>query len=82
MSGIKRIPTAFSYSSAVVAGDTVFLGLNRGFGDHFADQLESAFDSLKETLAELELTFESLVKVQVWLKLQKKWEWENRRIIM
>lgn len=68
MSDIKRIPTPYSYSSAVVAGDYVFLGLHRGFGDVFSDQLENTFDQLKVTLAELELTFENLVKVQVWLK--------------
>jgi 2-iminobutanoate/2-iminopropanoate deaminase len=68
MSSIKRIPTPYSYSSAVVAGDHVFLGLHRGFGDSFSEQFESTFDHLKGTLAELGLTLENLVKVNVWLK--------------
>jgi 2-iminobutanoate/2-iminopropanoate deaminase len=68
MSGIKHIPTPFSYSSAVVAGDYVFLGLHRGFGDSFSGQLESVFDGLTKTLAELGLTLDHIVKVQVWLK--------------
>jgi 2-iminobutanoate/2-iminopropanoate deaminase len=68
MPEIKRIPTPYSYSSAVVAGDYVFIGLHRGFGDSFSDQFESVFDHLKGTLAELGLTLESLVKITVWLK--------------
>ena len=68
MSTIQRIPTPYSYSSAVVAGDCVFLGLHRGFGETFADQFESAFVALKATLAELGLTVENLVKINVWLK--------------
>ncbi len=68
MSQLKRISTPFSYSSAVLAGDLVFLGLHRGFGDSFPEQLESTFDNLRETLSELGLTLESVVKVNVWLK--------------
>ena len=68
MSGIKRIPTPYSYSSAVVAGDYAFIGLHRGFGDRFADQVESAFGFLKETMAEIGIPFENIVKVSVWLK--------------
>jgi len=68
MSGIKRIPTPYSYSSAVVAGDYVFLGLHRGFGESFAVQLESAFKHISETLGKLGLGLENLVKVNVWLK--------------
>jgi 2-iminobutanoate/2-iminopropanoate deaminase len=68
MSEIKRISTPYSYSSAVVAGDYAFIGLHRGFGDSFSDQLKSAFEFLKETLAELGLPLENLVKVNVWLK--------------
>jgi 2-iminobutanoate/2-iminopropanoate deaminase len=51
-----------------VAGDYVFLGLHRGFGDSFSDQLESVFDGLKQTLADLGMTLDHIVKVQVWLK--------------
>ncbi|MCB0081555.1 MAG: RidA family protein, partial [Caldilineaceae bacterium] len=68
MSSIQHIPTPFSYSSAVVAGDTVFLGLHRGFGETFAEQFESAFAALNATLAKLGLTVENLVKINVWLK--------------
>lgn len=68
MPDVKRIPTPYSYSSAVVAGDTVFLGLHRGFGDSFTAQLESVFDALARTLAGLDLALEHLVKVNVWLK--------------
>jgi 2-iminobutanoate/2-iminopropanoate deaminase len=68
MSTLKRIATPYSYSSAVVAGDYVFLGLHRGFGERFSDQLEDAMTRIKATLAELGLTLENLVKVNVWLK--------------
>lgn len=68
MAMIQRIPTPYSYLSAVVAGDCVFLGLHRGFGATFADQFEGAFVALKATLAELGLTVDNLVKVNVWLK--------------
>jgi 2-iminobutanoate/2-iminopropanoate deaminase len=68
MSSIKRVPTPFSYSSAVVAGDYAFLGLHRGSGDTFAAQLEDTFSGLQRTLAGLGLTLNSMVKVNVWLK--------------
>jgi 2-iminobutanoate/2-iminopropanoate deaminase len=68
MSDVKRVSTRFTYASAVAAGDYVFLGLHRGFGDSFAAQLEDAFDHLEETLGELGLGLESLVKVNVWLE--------------
>ena len=68
MSGITRIPTPYSYSSAVAAGDFVFLGLHRGFGDDFPSQFEDVFEGLKRTLAGVGLTPEHLVKVNVWLK--------------
>jgi 2-iminobutanoate/2-iminopropanoate deaminase len=68
MDKIKRIATPFSYSNAVVSGDYAFIGLHRGFGDSFTGQLDSAFESLKDTLGELGLPLENLVKVNVWLK--------------
>lgn len=68
MSMIKRIPTPFSYASAVVAGDYVFLGLHRGFGATFTEQHEDVFKLLEKTLAGLGLTLAHLVKVNVWLK--------------
>jgi 2-iminobutanoate/2-iminopropanoate deaminase len=68
MSTITRITTPHSYSLAVAAGDFVFLGLHRGFGDNFSAQLASVFEGLQKTLVEYDLTLESLVKVNVWLK--------------
>ena len=68
MPAIQRIPTPHSYSSAVVAGDTVYLGLHRGFGASFAEQHENVFEHLRNTLAELGLTLANLVQVNVWLK--------------
>ena len=68
MTELKRITTPYSYSSAVEAGDFVFLGLHRGFGDDFTTQLDDIFSNLKKTLAEFDLTLAYLVKVNVRLK--------------
>jgi 2-iminobutanoate/2-iminopropanoate deaminase len=68
MTGLKRVPTPHSYSTAVAAGDFVFLGLHRGWGDDFTTQFDDTFSHLKKTLAEFELTLEHLVKVNVRLK--------------
>jgi 2-iminobutanoate/2-iminopropanoate deaminase len=68
MSNVKRVTTPYSYSSAVLAGDYVFVGLHRGFGDTFGQQLDGVFAGLKTTLGELGLTLDNLVKVNVWLK--------------
>ncbi len=68
MTPIRYIPTPYSYSSAVAAGDFVFLGLHRGFGDTFGEQLESAFGELGQTLAQFDLELSSIVKINVWLK--------------
>jgi 2-iminobutanoate/2-iminopropanoate deaminase len=68
MADVQRVRTPFSYSAAVVAGDTVYLGLHRGFGETFADQLRSTFDALAATLDGLGLATASLVKVTVWLR--------------
>jgi 2-iminobutanoate/2-iminopropanoate deaminase len=65
---LKRITTPYSYSLAVAAGDFVFLGLHRGFGDDFAMQFDDTFKHLKKTLAEFDLTLAHLVRVNVWLK--------------
>jgi len=35
ISPIQYLPTPYSYSSALKAGDFVFLGLHRGAGDNF-----------------------------------------------
>jgi len=68
MPAITHVPTPYSYSTAVAAGDFVYLGLHRGFGDTFAEQLASTFDYLQRTLAECDLALDSLVKVNVWLR--------------
>ena len=68
MTEIKYVTTPFSYASAVAAGDYVFLGLHRGFGDTFAEQLRSTFDGLEKTLADLDLPLARIVKASVWLK--------------
>ena len=68
MTAITHVPTPYSYSTAVAAGEFVYLGLHRGFGDTFAEQLASTFDYLQRTLAEFDLALDSLVKVNVWLR--------------
>jgi 2-iminobutanoate/2-iminopropanoate deaminase len=68
MTELKRITTPFSYSLAVEAGDYVFLGIHRGFGDTFTEQFHDVFKYLKQTLAEFDLTLADIVKVNVWLK--------------
>jgi 2-iminobutanoate/2-iminopropanoate deaminase len=68
MSKIKRIPTPYSYSAAVVAGNQVYLGLHRGFADDFTGQCESTLEGIRNTLSQLGLGLDSLVKVNVWLK--------------
>lgn len=65
---ITRISTPFSYSSAVVAGDYVFLGLHRGFGETFTQQIHNTFSNLKESLSKCNLPLEAIVKVNVYLK--------------
>ncbi|WP_379130981.1 RidA family protein [Paenibacillus sp. sgz500958] len=65
---ITRVTTPFSYSSAVVAGEYVFIGLHRGFGDNFTQQIHSAFAELKKTLEQCSISLEQIVKVNVHLK--------------
>lgn len=65
---ITRISTPYSYSSAVVAGDYVYLGLHRGFGENFTEQIHNTLLNLKRTLSECGMSLESLVKVNVYLK--------------
>lgn len=65
---MKRITTPYSYSAAVEAGDTVYLGLHRGSGETFREQIESVFGNLEKTLSSLGLRLDQLVKVNVWLK--------------
>jgi 2-iminobutanoate/2-iminopropanoate deaminase len=68
MNDLKRVTTPYSYSSAVAAGDFVFIGLHRGFGDDFPTQFNDTFSYLKKTLGEFNLTLKDLVKVNVWLR--------------
>ena len=68
MLGVERVPTPWSYSQAVAAGDYVFLALHRGAGSDFATQFDGAIEALSETLATFRLTLGELVKVHVWLK--------------
>jgi 2-iminobutanoate/2-iminopropanoate deaminase len=68
MTGLKRIPTPFSYSLAIEAGDFVFLALHRGWGDDFVTQFDDTISRLKKTLTEFDLTLENLVKVNIWIK--------------
>ncbi|MGZ9584387.1 RidA family protein [Paenibacillus marinisediminis] len=65
---VNRIPTPFSYSSAVEAGDYVFLGLHRGFGESFTQQIHHTFEHLRETLHKCGTSLDQLVKVNVYLK--------------
>jgi 2-iminobutanoate/2-iminopropanoate deaminase len=65
---IRRISTPYSYSSAVAAGDYVFLGLHRGFGQSFREQIHDAFSHLKKTLDQLDVPLDHVVKVNIYLK--------------
>jgi len=62
------ITTPHSYSAAVDTGEYVFLGLHRGGGETFLEQLQSAFAGATDTLAQCGLPLTSLVKITVWLK--------------
>lgn len=68
MSAISRTPTPYSYSAAVAAGGFVFLGLHRGFGKGFSEQMAGTLDHLIRTLDGHGLALSHLVKVNVWLK--------------
>ncbi len=68
MTQVKRIPTPFSCSAAVEAGDFAILGFHRGWGDGFIAQLDDAFSNLKKTLAKLNIPPENLIIVYVWLR--------------
>jgi 2-iminobutanoate/2-iminopropanoate deaminase len=68
MTELEYIPTPWSYSLAVAAGDYVFLAMHRGSGDDFTTQFHDSLSRLKKTLAEFDLTLANLVKINVWLK--------------
>lgn len=65
---ITRIPTPHSYSEAVAAGDYAFLGLHRGQGETFEQQLRDTFSRLSQTAGKFNLQLSDLVKVHLWLK--------------
>jgi 2-iminobutanoate/2-iminopropanoate deaminase len=67
MTPVSRTQTPHSYSSAVAAGDFVFLGLHRAGGADINTQLEGTLAALQQTLGEYGLTLHDLVKVNVWL---------------
>ena len=64
----RRLTTPHSYSTAIAAGDFIFLGLHRGFGNDFTAQCDDAFKNVEKTLAKFDLKSTQLVKVNVWLK--------------
>jgi len=68
MTELRRITTPYSYSAAVAAGDFVFFGLHRGFGNDFTAQFDDTFKNIAKTLAKFDLTLAHVVKVNVWLK--------------
>ena len=68
MKDVRYLPTPFSYSSAVKAGEYVFLGLHRGFGDDFHTQFNDTFSYLQKTLKGFNLSLKDIVKVNVWLR--------------
>ena len=68
MDSLNRVPTPWSYSLAVRAGDYLFLGLHRGTGSSFGEQLGSAIEAVGETLAEFDLDLGAIVKIHVWLR--------------
>ena len=68
MAATRYVPTPFSYSSAVEAGGFVFLGLHRGFGETFVEQLDGAVEAVGATLGGLGLALPDVVRVGVWLR--------------
>ncbi len=68
MTPIDYLPTPYSYSSAVKAGDYIFVGLHRGFGGDFLAQLDGALKGVSATLDHFGLPLFNLVQVKVWLK--------------
>jgi 2-iminobutanoate/2-iminopropanoate deaminase len=65
---IEYVSTPHSYSSAVCAGDFVFLGLHRGHGDSFDAQFEATMRNIASTLEQVGVGVKDIVKVHVWLK--------------
>ncbi|AIQ62762.1 endoribonuclease L-PSP [Paenibacillus stellifer] len=65
---VNRISTPFSYSSAVMAGEYIFLGLHRGFGETFTQQIHDTFEHLRKTLIQCNASLNDIVKVNVYLK--------------
>ena len=65
---MKYVPTQFSYSSAVAAGNLAFVGLHRATGDTFEAQMRGTLESIRLTLENLGMKLADLAKVHVWLK--------------
>ena len=79
MSATTWVPTPFSYSAAVMSGDTAYVGLHRGFGDTFASQLDGAVSGVTSTLEQLGLSLADMLNVTVWLRdIQDLPEMEQR----
>lgn len=66
---VHRITTPYSYSSAVVAGDYVFIGLHRGHGESFTQQIHDTFAHLKETLQQCNISLDLKWKRCSWIIL-------------
>ena len=62
------LATPHSYSSAVRAGDSIYLGLHRGGGDDFAAQLRDTLAGIERSLAHFGRPLSSLVQIHVYLK--------------
>ncbi|BBH24099.1 hypothetical protein Back11_54440 [Paenibacillus baekrokdamisoli] len=65
---VRRVKTPFSYSAAVAAGDYVFIGLHRGFGESFTQQIHDTFTNLTKTLQQCDTLLDQVVKMNVYLK--------------
>ncbi len=68
VAGTRHLGTQFSYSKAVEAGDSVFLGHHRGYGRTFEEELDDAVAAVAATLADFGLGLDDLVRVNVWLR--------------
>lgn len=71
MSGIVRheIDEGFAYSGIVEAGDFVFLSFCVGnVGDTVEMQVEGALDNMRDRLEKVNLTLDSVVKMDVLLR--------------
>ena len=72
MKKVRYIPTPFSYSSAVKAGDYVFLGLHRGVGDDIRTQINDSFLYVEKTVKEYNLSLKDIGRVNDWVRDTKE----------